>query len=403
MTTQAGWVPRPGTLAPGRVRRRDIRRLRPPFFSARPCHVSESFRSPCSPAAPRRASSARLPLASCRAHHAPAATESAITPADLMTRLYIIADDSMLGREAGTIGNVKVTNYVAREMERMGLRPGGENGTCFQTVPVIIARIDSTRPLAVDGAALEARHRRAALPRRARVGALPKGATTRSLDGAQAVYGGQLGGTLIDPRDAAGKLVVFTVPVGARTAGATGASSPGLAHPLRRGGRHRGGGAGRRASGDAAPAHGAGDPPARRERERNGAGHPSREPVGGDTTAGRRIARRTARRDDGTHGGRKHRLHRDARAVSVAQRDRHPAGRRRSAARAVRGDRRAQRSRRPRAAAARPRLRAREQPAWCGGRACRTRCACPPRRRPRASRCCATASRARMAARGPTR
>src|SRR5690242_21799491 len=79
--------------------------------------------------------------------HTPEPTVGAITAADAMTRLYILADDSMLGREAGTLGNVKGTNYVAAEMRRMGLEPGGENGTYFQTVPVIISRIDSTRSL----------------------------------------------------------------------------------------------------------------------------------------------------------------------------------------------------------------------------------------------------------------
>ena len=132
-----------------------------------------------------------------------------------MTRLYIIADDSMLGREAGTLGNVKVTNYVAREMQRMGLRPAGENGTFFQTVPVIIALIDSARPLTVDGSALALGTDVLPFPASSSGRALPIGASTRSLDGARAVYGGQLGGTLIDPRDAAGKLVVFTVPAGA--------------------------------------------------------------------------------------------------------------------------------------------------------------------------------------------
>jgi hypothetical protein len=147
--------------------------------------------------------------------HVPSATESAITPADLMTRLYIIADDSMLGREAGTLGNVKATNYIAREMERMGLRPGGENGTYFQTVPVTIARIDSTRALAVDGTTL--RLGTDVLPYYAPLAnrLLPVASSTRSLDGVPVVYGGQLGGTLIDPSAAAGKLVVFGVPNGA--------------------------------------------------------------------------------------------------------------------------------------------------------------------------------------------
>src|SRR6476661_4044666 len=77
--------------------------------------------------------------------HRPTPTVGAITAADAMTRLYIFADDSMLGREAGTLGNVKGTDYIAGEMQRMGLEPGGENGTYFQTVPVVISRIDSTR------------------------------------------------------------------------------------------------------------------------------------------------------------------------------------------------------------------------------------------------------------------
>ena len=147
--------------------------------------------------------------------HAPTATTGAITPGDLMTRLYIIADDSMLGRESGAPGNVKVTNYVAREMERMGLRPAGENGTFFQTVPVIVARIDSTRPITVNGTSLALGTDVIPYPAGSSGRTLPMGASTRSLEGVRAVYGGQLGGELIDPRQAAGKLVVFTVPTGA--------------------------------------------------------------------------------------------------------------------------------------------------------------------------------------------
>jgi hypothetical protein len=144
--------------------------------------------------------------------HTPVSTEAAITPADLMTRLYIIADDSMLGREAGTLGNVRATNYIAREMQRMGLRPAGDDGTYFQTIPIVISRIDTTRQLAVDGVPLALGS--GVLPFSAgNAGrALPLGATTRSLDGVRVIYGGQIGGTLIAPRDAAGKLVIFTVP-----------------------------------------------------------------------------------------------------------------------------------------------------------------------------------------------
>jgi hypothetical protein len=128
-----------------------------------------------------------------------------------MTRLYIVADDSMLGREAGTLGNVRATNYIAAEMQRMGLRPAGDDGTFFQTVPIVVARIDSTRQLAVDGTPLALGTD--VLPFYAGIAGrtLPVGATTRSLDGARVVYGGQIGSALISPRDAAGKVVIFTV------------------------------------------------------------------------------------------------------------------------------------------------------------------------------------------------
>ena len=145
-------------------------------------------------------------------------TVAAITPADLMSRLYVFSDDSMLGREATTLGNVKATDYVAREMERIGLRPAGENGTWFQTVPIFVATIDTTRALTVDSATLA--YGRDFLPLHWVNGGrnLPIGTGTHSFDGAQAIYGGQLGsGNLVAPSAAAGKVIVFTVPISPTT------------------------------------------------------------------------------------------------------------------------------------------------------------------------------------------
>src|SRR5947209_1171001 len=59
-------------------------------------------------------------------------TTGAIRPLDLMTRLYKFADDSMMGREAGTPWNEKGTDYIASEVKRLGLQPAGDNGTYFQ-------------------------------------------------------------------------------------------------------------------------------------------------------------------------------------------------------------------------------------------------------------------------------
>jgi peptidase M28-like protein len=145
---------------------------------------------------PARASAqTSLPL-----KHTPERTGPEITAADLMTRLYIFSDDSMQGREAGTIGNVKGTDYIAGEIKRMGLLPAGDGGTYFQTVPLKTRSLDTTTSMAVGGTALTpiadyipvARH---------------------SIENASVpiVFGGDLNDSLhrISEADAAGKLVVL--------------------------------------------------------------------------------------------------------------------------------------------------------------------------------------------------
>ncbi|MEO7455632.1 MAG: hypothetical protein ABIY52_05175, partial [Gemmatimonadaceae bacterium] len=47
------------------------------------------------------------------------ATSAAITPEDLRQRLYIIADDSMMGRETGSRGAFVTADYVANEFRRL--------------------------------------------------------------------------------------------------------------------------------------------------------------------------------------------------------------------------------------------------------------------------------------------
>jgi hypothetical protein len=77
------------------------------------------------------AASPELPL-----KFAPRPTAGAISAADLMTRLYVFADDSMMGRQVGTEYNLKGTAYIEREVRRLGLVPAGDSGTYFQNVPV---------------------------------------------------------------------------------------------------------------------------------------------------------------------------------------------------------------------------------------------------------------------------
>ena len=50
--------------------------------------------------------------------------------------MAFLADDSLMGREAGTEGFMMAANYVADRLKSIGVKPGGDNGTYFQEVPL---------------------------------------------------------------------------------------------------------------------------------------------------------------------------------------------------------------------------------------------------------------------------
>jgi hypothetical protein len=147
---------------------------------------------------PREISAQELPL-----KYTGKATQTAITAEDAKTRLYIFADDSMMGRRAGDIGGLKGTAYIEREVRRMGLVPGGDNGTFFQAVPLYDRSLDMTSKLSADQEALA-------------LGTdyLPVnlGGKARSLDGAKVVFAGSTSdpASMIAPEAAAGKVVAVT-------------------------------------------------------------------------------------------------------------------------------------------------------------------------------------------------
>jgi hypothetical protein len=136
-----------------------------------------------------------------------AATTPAITAADLRKRLYIFADDSMMGRAAGTPDNLRATAYIERELRRLGLVPAGEEGGYFQTVPLVRRGLGPDAALTVGGARYVAD--RDFLAREA-------GPAQRPVDGTTAVFGGTWGdsSTYLAPSAAAGKVVVVAVPQG---------------------------------------------------------------------------------------------------------------------------------------------------------------------------------------------
>ena len=141
---------------------------------------------------------------------APTPTTAAITAADAMTRVYIFADDSMMGRQTGTVHHDRGTNYIAAELKRLGLQPAGDSGSYFQRLPIVNRILASSTTFTVDGRTFVAA--RDFLAR----DAADFGAAARALEGATAVYGGNFADTAswIAPGATAGRVVVFTVPRG---------------------------------------------------------------------------------------------------------------------------------------------------------------------------------------------
>ncbi len=139
------------------------------------------------------------------------ATSAPITAADLRTRLFAYAHDSMMGRESGQLGNYKASAYMAAEFARVGLEPAGENGGWFQTVPFFRRAPNRADTLRLGGRVL-------------RLGldyvVQPTNARPRRIGGAPVVYGGGISdqSSWIDAASAQGKVVVLsTTPPAERT------------------------------------------------------------------------------------------------------------------------------------------------------------------------------------------
>ncbi len=137
-------------------------------------------------------------------------TASAITPADLMSRVYGFADDSMMGRTAGTVYHDKGTDYIARELARLGIKPAGDNGTYFQRIPLMFHALEASTRFTVDG-----RDYAPGTDFLAR-DAVDFNMSARDLQSATVVYGGMFPDTarMIRPDSVQGKVLVFTVPRG---------------------------------------------------------------------------------------------------------------------------------------------------------------------------------------------
>ncbi|NUQ20999.1 MAG: M28 family peptidase [Gemmatimonadaceae bacterium] len=135
------------------------------------------------------------------------ATQPAISAADLRTRLYAYADDSMRGRQAGTPDNIRATTLIAEQARRIGLRPAGDNGTFFQDVPLTRRALTADAALSVNGPRYTLWEDYAPIDR---------GGPSRAIEGASAVFAGRLAdtATLVPAAATVGKVVVVRAKPG---------------------------------------------------------------------------------------------------------------------------------------------------------------------------------------------
>ncbi|MBL0171119.1 MAG: M28 family peptidase [Gemmatimonadaceae bacterium] len=142
----------------------------------------------------------------------PAPTKAAIDVRDLQIRLYQFADDSMMGRQVGRLGNKKGTDYIAAEVKRLGLLPAGDNGTYFQVLPYHLKKFTDHSRVTVDGNPLAWN---------VDVVAIPGARAPRAFANAEVIFGGTAGDTTsqISAAQAAGKFVVLLPAAGSRGAG----------------------------------------------------------------------------------------------------------------------------------------------------------------------------------------
>ena len=127
-------------------------------------------------------------------------TKPAITAEDLMSRLYVYADDSMGGRAGGTPYNDKATGIIADWARKIGLTPAGDSGTFFQSVP-LTRRTWEVTPTVVAGTSYAYQKD---------FGVFAQW-MTKPFEGADVVFGGLLGDTSvhITAEQTNGKVVVF--------------------------------------------------------------------------------------------------------------------------------------------------------------------------------------------------
>jgi Zn-dependent M28 family amino/carboxypeptidase len=77
--------------------------------------------------------------------------EDEIQDAALVQHVQTLASDEMEGRAPSTPGGQRAAEYIADQLEAIGVEPAGENGTYFQQVPIIESVVNRSFTLSVPG------------------------------------------------------------------------------------------------------------------------------------------------------------------------------------------------------------------------------------------------------------
>ena len=75
----------------------------------------------------------------------------AIKEADLRRDIFFLASDTMRGREAGTLDELRASMWVAKAAQEAGLQPAGDDGTYFQFWPMRRTRLSDASEITISG------------------------------------------------------------------------------------------------------------------------------------------------------------------------------------------------------------------------------------------------------------
>ena len=136
-----------------------------------------------------------------------------ITAADIRRRIFLIADDSMGGRNTPSPGLTRTAEYIAGEFRRFGLKPGGDSGSFLLNYPIVVRQILADRSqlnfTQVSGA-------ERVTTTLALGAAYLSGATSADVKGGVVLLGGVVQADSLKPEDFKDRIVVYVPGAGTR-------------------------------------------------------------------------------------------------------------------------------------------------------------------------------------------